>query len=254
VTSSGDLSSSSVVCRSAIIEGKLRGNLQCEETATINFSGKIPGRLSANYAVVERKAEVQCYRRMRVGSIDIKGRMFGEIIATGAVNIHKTGVLEGNVTAKSIPSTRAEFFQVNWLSGRLISPRRNCFRSRSRRPPAWKSRTFPRLPGNRCLRLSAALMRKLHPRSPYQKLGGYVHLPRLIDKAKLHRKGLLNGYNYKTVGFDKHLLASQTGPDAFEEAAHRLMTTTPSSIGRRTQRQAFAGSGGGVNHHGLTAP
>jgi len=67
------------------------------------------------------------------------------------------------------------------------------------------------------------LKRKLHPRSPYQKLGGYVHLARLIDKAKLHRQGLLNGYNYKTVGFDKHLLAFlRLDPDAFEEAANRL--------------------------------
>ena len=66
-------------------------------------------------------------------------------------------------------------------------------------------------------------MQKLHPRSPYQKLGGYVHLPRLIDKARLHRKGLLNGYNYKTVGFDKHLLAFlKIDGDAFEEAVNRL--------------------------------
>ena len=66
-------------------------------------------------------------------------------------------------------------------------------------------------------------MRRLHPRSPYQKLGGYVHLPRLIDKAKLHRKGLLNGYNYKTVGFDKHLLAFlKIDGEAFEEAVNRL--------------------------------
>ena len=66
-------------------------------------------------------------------------------------------------------------------------------------------------------------MQKLRPRSPYEKLGGYVHLPRLIDKARLHRKGLLNGYNYKTVGFDKHLLAFlKLNPDAFEEAATRL--------------------------------
>jgi len=65
-------------------------------------------------------------------------------------------------------------------------------------------------------------MRKLRPRSPYEKLGGYVHLPRLIDKARLHRKGLLNGYNYKTVGFDKHLLAFlKIDGDAFEETAHR---------------------------------
>ncbi|MDQ6655571.1 MAG: DUF5069 domain-containing protein [Verrucomicrobiota bacterium] len=65
--------------------------------------------------------------------------------------------------------------------------------------------------------------KKLVPRSPYERLGGYVHLARLIDKAKLHRKGLLNGYNYKTVGFDKHLLAFlKLDPDAFEEAANRL--------------------------------
>lgn len=66
-------------------------------------------------------------------------------------------------------------------------------------------------------------MEKLRPRSPYERLGGYVHLPRLIDKAKLHRQGLLNGYNYKTIGFDKHLLAFlKLDPDAFEEAANRL--------------------------------
>src|SRR3954471_14396014 len=68
-------------------------------------------------------------------------------------------------------------------------------------------------------------MRKLFPRSPYERLGGYVHLPRLIDKARLHRKGLLNGYNYKSVGFDKHLLAFlKLDPDAFEEAVKRLDT------------------------------
>jgi len=66
-------------------------------------------------------------------------------------------------------------------------------------------------------------MHRLHPRSPYEKLGGYVHLPRLIDKARLHRKGLLDGYNYKTVGFDKHLLAFlKVDADAFEEIANQF--------------------------------
>jgi len=66
-------------------------------------------------------------------------------------------------------------------------------------------------------------MQKVHPRSPYQKLGGYVHLPRLIDKARLHRKGLLDGYNYKTVGFDNHLLAFlKIDGDSFEETVNRL--------------------------------
>src|SRR6202030_3304167 len=115
LTSKGDLSSTSVICKSALIEGKLRGNLQCEESATVNFIGKIPGRLTANYVLVERKAEVQCFRRVRVASIDIKGKMSGEIIATGAVNIHKTGVLEGNVTAKSINIEKGGIF-----SGQLV--------------------------------------------------------------------------------------------------------------------------------------
>jgi len=66
-------------------------------------------------------------------------------------------------------------------------------------------------------------MRRLHPRSPYERLGGYVHLPRLIDKARLQRKGLLDGYNYKTVGFDNHLLTFlKLDGDAFEEVANRV--------------------------------
>src|SRR5437879_13467232 len=66
-------------------------------------------------------------------------------------------------------------------------------------------------------------MQRLHPRSPYEKLGGYVHLTRLIDKARLHRKGLLNGYNYKTVGFDKHLLAFlKLDGDQLEDIANRF--------------------------------
>src|SRR4051794_17667311 len=75
LTAKGDLNSTSVICHSALLEGRLRGNLQCEESATINFAGKIPGRLTAKYINVERKADVQCYRRITVGSIDIRGRM-----------------------------------------------------------------------------------------------------------------------------------------------------------------------------------
>jgi cytoskeletal protein CcmA (bactofilin family) len=41
--------------------------------------------------------------------------MSGEIIATGAVNVHKTGVLDGNVTAKSITIDKGGIF-----SGQLV--------------------------------------------------------------------------------------------------------------------------------------
>ena len=115
LTSKGDLSSTSVICRSALIEGKLRGNLQCDESVTVNYSGKIPGRIVAKHVIIERKSEVQCFRRVRVDTIDIKGRVLGGIVATGAVTIHKTGTLEGNVAAKSIAIEKGGTF-----SGQLV--------------------------------------------------------------------------------------------------------------------------------------
>jgi len=115
LTAKGDLSSSGVICRSALIEGRLRGNLHCDDTATINFSGRIPGSLSARHVIVERRADIHCFRRVRVGSIEIKGRMSGEIIAQTMVMVHKKGSLEGNVTARAISVEKGGVF-----SGQLI--------------------------------------------------------------------------------------------------------------------------------------
>ena len=115
LTAKGDLSSTSVICRSALIEGKLRGNLHCDDTATINFLGRIPGRLTARHIVVERKANIHCFRRVKVSSIEIKGAMSGEIVAQTIVTIHKKGSLEGNVTAKAITVEKGGIF-----SGQLV--------------------------------------------------------------------------------------------------------------------------------------
>jgi cytoskeletal protein CcmA (bactofilin family) len=127
LTTKGDLSSTSVICRSAIIEGKLRGNLECEESMTINLVGKIPGRIGAQNMIVEKKSDIQCFRRVRVTNIDIRGRMSGEIIATGSVTIGKGGSLDGNVTAKSIAIEKGGLFsgqlvigQANLTQGELL--------------------------------------------------------------------------------------------------------------------------------------
>src|SRR5436853_5199565 len=64
LASKGDLSSTSVICNSAIIEGKLRGNLECEDSMTINLVGKIPGRIGAQHMIVEKKSDIQCFRRV----------------------------------------------------------------------------------------------------------------------------------------------------------------------------------------------
>ena len=115
VTAKGDLSSSSVMCTSALIEGKLRGNLHCVGTATINYSGKIPGRLTAEHVLVERKAEVQFFRRVGVKSIEIRGHMTGDVMAETVVVIHRNASLDGDVTAKSISVEKGGVF-----SGQLV--------------------------------------------------------------------------------------------------------------------------------------
>ncbi len=50
-------------------------------------------------------------------------------------------------------------------------------------------------------------MPEQYPRSPKATVGGIAHLPRLIDKIRMRHAGLIQDYNYLTVGFDKYLLA-----------------------------------------------
>lgn len=45
-----------------------------------------------------------------------------------------------------------------------------------------------------------------YPRSPNMLLGGIAHLGRFIDKIRMRHAGLIQDYNYITVGFDKHLI------------------------------------------------
>src|SRR6476660_9200112 len=113
----GDLASSSVECRSALIEGRLRGNLHCD-TATINYAGKIPGRISARHIVVERKADIHCFRTVRAEHIEIKGRMSGEIIAQ-SVTVLRKGSLEGDVTARAISVEKGGIFSGQLAIGQI---------------------------------------------------------------------------------------------------------------------------------------
>jgi len=93
----------------------LRGNLDSAGPIIINTSGKLPGKISAAEIVIEKRAEVQFFRRVRVGTIEIRGRMSAEIVADGMVTIRKNGALEGHVTAKSINVEKGGAF-----SGQLV--------------------------------------------------------------------------------------------------------------------------------------
>ncbi len=115
ITSTGDLSSSQVTCRVAIIDGKLRSGLHCHEKAEFRTAGKVQGKLIAPEVLIGKKASVQFFRQVEVGSIEIRGAMTGDVLAETVVTIRRTGSLDGKVVARSINVEKGGTF-----SGQLV--------------------------------------------------------------------------------------------------------------------------------------
>ena len=86
---------------------------------TINFSGKIPGRISARHVVVDRKADIHCFRTVRAERIEIRGKMSGEIVAETMVTILKRGSLEGDITARAITVEKGGTFSGQLMIGQV---------------------------------------------------------------------------------------------------------------------------------------
>lgn len=62
------------------------------------------------------------------------------------------------------------------------------------------------------------MTQQTYPRSPKALLCGIAHLGRFIDKIRLRHAGMIQDYNYITVGFDKSLIEFlQIDPKAFEQ-------------------------------------
>jgi cytoskeletal protein CcmA (bactofilin family) len=87
----------------------------------------MPGRISARHVVVDRKADVHCFRRVRAEHIEIKGKMSGEVIAQ-SVTVHRKGSLEGDVTARAISVEKGGMFsgqlaigQIDLAQGELLA-------------------------------------------------------------------------------------------------------------------------------------
>ena len=68
------------------------------------------------------------------------------------------------------------------------------------------------------LHLSAPDLRRHPPRSPRVTLGGYVHLPRLIDKARAHLAGTGGDYHYDCPLDARFFGFTGIKPEAFLEA------------------------------------
>jgi cytoskeletal protein CcmA (bactofilin family) len=115
----GDLSSSKIICRDAIVQGKMRGNMQCTGRLTVKTQGRLTGSVEALELVIERGAEVDFSRPVKVSLLEIHGRVSGQFQADH-VAIYKHGSLDGPVIASGFTVEKGGAFE-----GELtISPRK----------------------------------------------------------------------------------------------------------------------------------
>lgn len=116
VGKSGDITSSKILCGSAVILGKVHGNLQCTGTARMKMAGRITGAIEAQTLVIEKKSSVEFVRPLRAALMEISGKVAGRVYAD-AVSITKTGELEGSVHAKSITIEQGGIFHGDLFIG-----------------------------------------------------------------------------------------------------------------------------------------
>ena len=67
-------------------------------------------------------------------------------------------------------------------------------------------------------------LRKIFPRSPNETLGGYVHLPRMIDKARAELAGTLGEYHWNCPLDQKLLPFLRVSADEFLRAVSKMKT------------------------------
>lgn len=110
ITSKGDVTSTRIACANAFVEGKMRGQLVCTDTARIKLKGKFLGAIDVHQLVVERKSDVEFVRPVKVMAAEINGRCSARIMCEGRVLINKGGFLDGVVYAKAITVEKGGIF------------------------------------------------------------------------------------------------------------------------------------------------
>ncbi len=109
VAARGDVTSTRLMCGSALIEGSLRGCIVCTGKARIKIKGRLTGLLDAQHLCVEKGGDVEFARLMRAKVFEVNGKARARVVADKVI-IGKTGWLEGTVYAKSISVEKGGVF------------------------------------------------------------------------------------------------------------------------------------------------
>ena len=110
ITSKGDVTSAKVACATGWIEGKVRNAIICTGDLHVRVQGKLAGGVDTENLIVEKKAEVEFVRPVKARAVEINGKASAIIHCDGCVTIHKGGIFDGTIYAKSVNFDQGSFF------------------------------------------------------------------------------------------------------------------------------------------------
>ena len=105
----GDVTSTRLMCGSALIEGSLRGCIVCTGVGRFKMKGRLTGLLTAPHLLVEKGADMEFARLTRTKLFEVHGKVRARIVADKVV-IAKGGWLEGTVYARAITVEKGGIF------------------------------------------------------------------------------------------------------------------------------------------------
>lgn len=96
------LSHLDIACHRLDMQGVASGNFHCTGTLVLASSVVIDGQVEAHSLHLQKKAHVTLRREARVHRAHLSGILEGNLSATGAVHIAKTGQLLGDIRAAEL--------------------------------------------------------------------------------------------------------------------------------------------------------
>lgn len=105
----GSLSNGSLICGSALIEGKVSGVLRCEGEVKFSCKAKMSVRLHAGTINIAKGAELEFPYPIEGGLIIVQGKLTAPVIVGGKVQVLKGGSVTGRVRAHAMSVERGGF-------------------------------------------------------------------------------------------------------------------------------------------------
>ncbi len=86
-----------IYCHDILVQGTLKGGIDCSGDVTLNSASKIMGQLSCKRLIIDKRADVAFANDVKCEEAIIDGHVTGNFICTGKLHLKKRAVLNGNI-------------------------------------------------------------------------------------------------------------------------------------------------------------